>query len=124
MSTDLWYLPVVCDDRSHHPKVAKITLLMYAPDIDRYDVTGDRTEDGVLMVDEQPIDLIEVFGTSTQPPQSPPSADTPRRQRHGLTCPLCGLRVEMRAETLDRVGRKLHSAGVARINLSTLAAIV
>lgn len=119
-----WTLPVVCDDRSHEPKVAKITLILYMPDLGRYGLVGDRTEDGVLMVDEQPLNLMDAFGTATKPPSAPPPSDAPRRHRHGLTCPLCGLRVEMREETLGRVAEKLRHAGVPRVNLRTLAAIL
>ena len=53
-----------------------------------------------------------------------PQADTvgSTRGRHVFTCPDCGLRAEMRDETLQRLADGLIAAGVSRVSLRALQA--
>lgn len=125
---------IICDAESHASKVAKIDRIEFDDEhmaehpADRPNTRGDRVglhdrrEDARVFLDarDDAVDVVALFGTSRRAPTRSDAAEL--RQRFGLECPICGLRVVMRRERLETLAFGLAKAGVSQISLSALAA--
>jgi hypothetical protein len=122
-------LIIVCDAASHAPKVAQVDRLLLLRDVvqsagDRTSLRAARREETRTYLDEsgQAVPSVELFGT---PRVGPTRWDARHlRQRWSLTCPLCGLCVEVKAERLSPIVKRLLAARVSQLSLPGLAAIV
>jgi hypothetical protein len=112
---------VICDDQSHEPKIVLVHWLEFMDAGEGRTRLRGGTE---RLIDDAPIESGELFGTVARPPVRPPADMDRARSRYPLECRLCGLRVEMRAETAGAIAHALLTNGVAQISLRGLAAIV
>ena len=114
---------VYCDVPSHAPKVATVGHLEYG--------SAELGADGKLHAEHRDdLDVQWLDGDQLIPadPHEPglllsnETGDRIERPRYVYECPLCGLRVELTGENVDRLTDGLAAAGVTSVRLSDLAA--
>lgn len=111
---------VICDDPRHSPKVAFVGWLEF---IDGGGGTAHLQGGNERLIKNRPVDPGDLFGTVSRPPSRPNDLFR-SRSRYAMRCKLCGRSVPMRAETAGPVAHKLIQAGVKKINLAELDALL
>jgi len=111
---------VVCPDPSHSPKVAFVGWLEF---IDGGGGSAYLQGGNERLIANRPVDPRDLFGTVSRPPSRP--NDLRRaRSRYVMRCKLCRRDVPMRAETAGPVAHKLIQAGIKKISLAELDALL
>jgi hypothetical protein len=108
---------VFCDEESHAPRVANAGHLEYGVADDRPHHVEHREEP-----DTETLHGDELLAPRGDPMLPADVGDAELRVRHVFQCDLCGLRVELRQETAEKLVAGLVAAGVPSVRLSVLAA--
>lgn len=108
---------IYCDEESHAPKVAFVDRLTYGGTVLQEGRQSARFDEGSTV----PIPNVELWGTVRIAPKHSVFGT---RERRAWECPLCGLRVVARRERVEPIAQRLIEAGVSRISLAALGAIV
>ena len=100
-------LKIVCRAKSHEGKEAIVGRL-----------SQDRFDEGLakgttLLIDDRPVSSKDVYGGVNSPPDGQTSATFSEkgRKRDSFVCPLCGLDVQMRDESLRALMNGLIKSG-------------
>jgi len=116
---------VICDAESHAPKVATVDRWKLRDHGSQQQVLA-QSRDSEHLINEQRRPRSERYDAPIGPigpdgiPMMPPNMTY--RERWPMTCPLCGLRVELRQETALKLALALAASGVSQVRLSALAA--
>lgn len=126
MSEAEWTIDVVCSAESHVGKVAKLMRFVYVPtDPRRWDRDSTGGRDLLRQMQGQVVDTPLAGQTVARKKLDTGSADRqPDHNTRKIRCPLCGLDVTVRTELFDAVLDRLRHAGVDRIELAHLVAIL